>query len=392
MLTENKRTVLFLPGWYPHRNHLSVGSFIRSHAESINKFIKVDVLHVCGDEKIKTIYEFHKSSINGIDTYILYYRKSKSKHFLAQCVKAFLYLVGQFYGYYKYRRYCAEPSLFHVHVLTRAAILPYVLKLMGSKPNYYITEHWSRYLPADNSYSGWFRKIITRLIVKRSSGVTAVSENLKFHMNRHGLYHRNFKVISNVTQDVFFEMPNGGDIKPNHFVHVSNFAANCKNVVGILKAFKILQDKDWPFYLKMVGNGDDFELAKKTVDEIGLNNVAFTGFIYGKEVVNAMREATAMVMFSNYENQPVVITESLSLGVPVIATSVGGIPEMINETNGILVEPNDVDALSRAIVQIIKGEVKFDRDKIKENAAKKYKSTVIAKQFIAFYREGGADI
>jgi len=386
------KKILFLPGWYPNKKHLSVGSFIRSHAEAINARVTVDVFHVCGDEDIKGIYRFEKLAVNGVDTYILYYRKLKSKHFLSRLIKGFLYVYGQFYGYYKYRQLNTKPSFFHVHVLTKAAILPYVLKLIGGQVNYYITEHWSRYLPQDNSYSGWLRKVITRSIVNKSNGITTVSENLKFHMNRHGLRHRNFKVISNVTKDIFFESKNRNDIKSSHFVHVSNFAANCKNVKGILKAFKILQDKGYPFTLKMVGAGDDFGLAKQKVIEYNLNNITFTGFIYGQDVVSAMQEGVALIMFSNYENQPVVITESLSLGMPVIATTVGGIPEMINETNGILVEPNDVDALSESIAKIITGEVKFDGDKIKLEAAKKYKSTVIAEQFIAFYRDGGADI
>lgn len=386
------KKVLFLPGWYPNKTHLSVGSFVRSHAEAINKKVKVDVLHVCGDEDAKRIYSFEKSEVNGVDTYILYYRKSKHKGLFLQLIKAILYVFGLFYGYYKYRQQNARPSFFHVHVLTRAAILSYVLKLMGGSINYYITEHWSRYLPQDNSYNGWLRKAITKSIVNKSNGVTTVSENLKFHMNRHGLLHKNFQVISNVTEPIFFETENKKAIKPNHFVHVSNFAANCKNVVGILRAFEILQNKGYSFSLTMVGDGDDYELAKQKVIEHNLKNIDFTGFVYGKEVVDAIREAKALVMFSNYENQPVVITESLSLGVPVIATTVGGIPEMIDDTNGILVRPKDIEALADAIARVITEEVFFDRDKIKEEAAQKFKSEIIAQQFIEFYREGGVSI
>ncbi|WP_171047797.1 glycosyltransferase [Pedobacter xixiisoli] len=384
------KKVLFLPGWYPNKSDNAVGSFIMNHAEAVSAELKVDVLHVCGDEDSKKIYNFEKSSVNGIDTYVLYYRKSKSKHVFAQFLKGILYFVGQFYAYHKYRQLNSRPTFFHVHVLTRAAILPYTLKFFGSNISYFITEHWSRYLPQDNSYQGFFRKLITTSVVKKSSGITAVSENLKFHMNRHGLAHRNFKVISNVTRDLFFENMEGQGQLVNHFVHVSNFAANCKNVKGILQSFKLLRDEGYLFSLTMVGDGDDFELAKASA--YGLENVDFTGFLYNNDVVSEMRKATALILFSNYENQPVVITESLSLGVPVVATAVGGIPEMIDESNGILVQPNDVDALSKAIKQIIIGEKKFDRNKIKEEAARKFKSEVVAQQLIAFYRDGGVDI
>ncbi|WP_293299449.1 glycosyltransferase family 4 protein [Pedobacter sp. UBA4863] len=389
---DKLKKILFLPGWYPNRTHLSVGSFVRSHAEAVNELVSVDVFHVCGDEELKMIYSFEKTKVNDVNTYILYYRKSKSKHVISQFVKAFLYVFGQFYGYYKYRRIAPKPDFFHVHVLTRAAILPYVLKLFSSNIKYFITEHWSRYLPQDNSYQGFLRKRFTKSVVSKSRGITAVSENLKFHMSRHGLEHQNFTVISNVTESRFFESSKAVRTVENHFVHVSNFAANCKNVIGIIDAFEIIKNKGYVFSLTMVGDGTDHEAAFKYVKEKDLKEVNFTGFLYGKDVVGEIEKATALVLFSNYENQPVVITESLSLGVPVIATKVGGIPEMINETNGILVESNDVDALANALKQIIKKEKVFDSEKIRTAAAQKFKGEVIARQFVDFYRAGGVEI
>ena len=389
MVDVKKNKILFLPAWYPNRTNLSVGSFIRSHAEAINCSVAVDVLHVCGDEKLAQLYHFEKSNVNGIDTYILYFKKPVSKHPIVQFFKACLYVFGQFYGYYQYRKINRRPIFFHVHVLTRAAILPFSLKLFGVNIAYFITEHWSRYLPQDNSYRGFFRKMITKLVVRQSKGITSVSENLKFYMKHHGLNHRNFKVISNVSQDLFFKEKIGQYSTKNHFVHVSNFAANCKNVTGILEAFKLLHNEGLSFSLTMVGDGDEFELAKERAIALGLNEVLFTGFLYGEIVVDRIVEAEALILFSNYETQSVVVTESLSLGVPVVATKVGGVPEMVDESNGILVAPNDVQALAKAIKQIITGEVKFDSELIRSQAAEKFKSDVIAEKFIEFYQDGG---
>ncbi|RZL26911.1 MAG: glycosyltransferase, partial [Pedobacter sp.] len=337
------KKVLFLPGWYPNKSDRAVGSFIRNHAEAVNIRLKIDVLHICGDERLKKLYSFEKSEINGVDTYILYYRKSKSKKLFTQLFKAFLYVFGQFYGYYKYRQLNSTPTFFHVHVLTRAAILPFLLSFF-TKSGYFITEHWTRYLPQDGAYNGKIRKFFTNWVVKRSKGITAVSDDLRFHMQRHGIVHDNFELISNVVKPVFFEDTVGVESIINHFCHVSNFAKGHKNVLGLLKAFSVLQSQGYSFSLTMVGDGDDFGLAKDKALEYGLANVNFTGFLYGSDVVREIKKACALVLFSNYENQPVVITESLSLGVPVIATTVGGIPEMIDDSNGILVKPKDVEA------------------------------------------------
>ncbi|WP_461790307.1 glycosyltransferase [Pedobacter sp.] len=390
MSIVKKKTVLFLPAWYPNRTHLSVGSFVRNHAETVNSALKVDVLVVCGDESLKKLFEVQHSVINNVNTYFVYFRKAKSKKPVFQFLKAILYVCGQFYGYRFYRRTNPRPTFFHVHVLTRAAILPFLLKYVRGT-NYYITEHWSRYLPQDNSYRGWIRKLLTKMIVKKSSGVSAVSENLKVNMIRHGLKHANFQVISNVTESIFFECCPTQHPAGFEFVHVSNFAA-CKNVKGILEAVNLLNRKGFVFSLKILGDGIDYELAKKHADYLKLSNVTFKGFVYGKDVVEAVYNAKALILFSDYENQPVVITEALSLGVPVIATTVGGIPEMVNESNGILIAPKDIAALAEAMIKIISNKVSFDKDRIKVDAFQHFHPSKVVQQFLSFYRNGGADL
>ncbi|MCB4234228.1 glycosyltransferase family 4 protein [Kaistella anthropi] len=70
--------------------------------------------------------------------------------------------------------------------------------------------------------------------------------------------------------------------------------------------------------------------------------------IYSQEVSEKMRASDCFVLFSDYENFPCVLLESLSTGTPVIATKVGGIPEVVNEKNGILIS-NSKDELYEAM-------------------------------------------
>ena len=82
----------------------------------------------------------------------------------------------------------------------------------------------------------------------------------------------------------------------------------------------------------------DSELIQMT-DMLNLASlVAYTGEITYAEVASQMQRASALVMFSRHENFPCVIIEALCCGLPCIATNVGGVPEAVDNKNGIVVE------------------------------------------------------
>jgi len=81
------------------------------------------------------------------------------------------------------------------------------------------------------------------------------------------------------------------------------------------------------------------------------------GIVGTKEKVSLFKETDIFVQPSHFENMPNVILEAMAAGVPIVATSVGAIPEMIEEPKGgILVPPEDVEALSAAIKQLVEDQ------------------------------------
>ncbi len=94
-----------------------------------------------------------------------------------------------------------------------------------------------------------------------------------------------------------------------------------------------------------------------------------------------------MVMFSNYENMPVVILEALACGLPVVATRVGGIPEMINQHNGLLVEAGDEAALKDAIMQMSANYSQYDPAKLRASVADVYGFEAVGKVLNNWYLE-----
>jgi len=385
------KKVIFLARWYPNRYDPMPGLFIQRHAEAAAKFCKVGVVytHVVDDKKIKG-FDLDLSMIDGVPTAKVYYSNSTINiPLIAPLVKAYRFFRANRIGIKKINEELEGFDLFHVHILTRLGIIAYWYKLFKGKP-YLISEHWSRYLALTGEFKGFFRKWMTRIVVKNASVVTTVTLNLASAMQSHGLKNNNYRVLANVVTEDFLKFPvkkkqNRGTTT---FIHVSCFEDKSKNISGLLRVIKSLADTRFDFKFKLVGEGMDFERLKEYAREIGLGtrSVEFTGLLEGKELVKEMDSADLMVVFSNYENFPVVINESFVLGIPVIATKVGGIPEYVNETNGRLINDGDEEALVGLLNDYLDRKLKFNSREIQAKSREAFSSEKIGQELCSIYR------
>src|SRR5262249_53929313 len=84
--------------------------------------------------------------------------------------------------------------------------------------------------------------------------------------------------------------------------------------------------------LDIVGDGPGRETYERLAVELGISErVTFQGLLPKPEVARMMREAELFVLTSRYDNNPCVVIEAMASGLPVVATSVGGIPELVDE-------------------------------------------------------------
>ena len=281
-----------------------------------------------------------------------------------------------------------KPDVVHIHILTRMGIWGLYYKWVHQTP-FVISEHWSRYLELTGSYQGWLRKFFTRMVVKNASFVTTVTQNLAEAMQRHGLTGVPYQVLPNVVDPLFFNPPLIQNKTPNlkTFIHVSCFEDRSKNISGLLRAVKLLFEKRNDFKVVLVGNGMDFNRMKNFAIELNLNGkqVEFTGLLQGEELVTQMSRADMLLVTSHYENLPVVILESFVLGIPVLATRVGGIAEIVDPSNGLLIPPGDENELVARMDDFLSGVLKFDSELIKANSRLNYTPQAVGKQLIDLY-------
>jgi glycosyltransferase involved in cell wall biosynthesis len=125
-----------------------------------------------------------------------------------------------------------------------------------------------------------------------------------------------------------------------------------KRTDDVLVAFKRLRDSGVDACLCMVGDGPDRPQLERRAHELGIvRDTLFLG--YQEDVAPFYAAFDALVLPSSNEGTPVSAIEALAAGRPVVATRVGGVPDVVEEgEDGFLVEPGDTDDLADRLAQL----------------------------------------
>lgn len=172
------------------------------------------------------------------------------------------------------------------------------------------------------------------------------------------------------------------------FVNVARFSQQ-KNHLGLIDAFNQVCKSKPNTKLVLIGDGELRKEAEERVERFGLlGKVEFTGNVL--DIPERLAMADVFVLPSHYEGLPLTILEAMAAGLPVIATAVGGVPDIV-KGNGLLVEAGNTKELADAMLSLAgneelrdaMGEIaiadvqKFDILEVKvqyEQLYKKYKS------------------
>jgi N-acetyl-alpha-D-glucosaminyl L-malate synthase BshA len=151
--------------------------------------------------------------------------------------------------------------------------------------------------------------------------------------------------------DDLFESPAADSSRTEPVLfHVSNFRS-VKRVTDLLEVLARVR-RGLPARLLLVGDGPDRTAAAQRARELGVqHSVCFLG--KRPDFVDYLRHADAFLLTSETESFGLAALEALSCGVPVIGYRVGGVPAVVSEDVGRLVEPFDLDALAAAVVSVV---------------------------------------
>jgi L-malate glycosyltransferase len=235
---------------------------------------------------------------------------------------------------------------------------------------------------------------ITRFSIEQSDGVTAISHYLKDRTLKEFEIKRPIEVIPNfVNCDLYKKCddpgararwaPGGEPI----LMHLSNFRP-VKRLTDVVEIFARVREKI-PAKLVLIGDGPDRGAAEYIVRKKRLTKDVF---FLGKQdhVQQKLGAADLFLLPSDEESFGLAALEAMACEVPVVATNVGGLPEVVTHgVDGYLFEPRDVDAAAKYALEIL---TRPDRGRLmgemaRANARRRYCSNDIIPLYEDYYRK-----
>ena len=262
-----------------------------------------------------------------------------------------------------------ELDIIHAHYAvphaTAAFLSRQVLASGGASPKVVTTLHGTdiTLVGNDSSYSQ-----IVAFSIQQSDGVTAVSASLRDATYETLGITRDIQVIPNFLDCAMHRRRprtdlrkrlTGGDDATKIVVHVSNFRP-VKRVDAVIDIFDRIR-RQVPARLLLVGDGPDLSLAYRKARELGI-----TPLVHGvgaqEEVVPLLSVSDVFLLPSSQESFGLAALEAMACEVPVVASRVGGLPEVIEHgVSGFLHEPEAIDEMAASALAILTDDALHER-------------------------------
>jgi glycosyltransferase involved in cell wall biosynthesis len=246
----------------------------------------------------------------------------------------------------------ARPDVIHAHGLRAGALAALALTLPGRAPALLVTVHNA---PPAGGAAGLAYGALERIVARRADAVTCVSGDLAARMRRLGAHDGGRALVPApaagppARQDVAAARASlGGAGRP--VVLAAGRLAAQKGLTVLLDAAARWQHHDPVPLVAIAGEGPLAGPLRARARAAALDT-AFLG--HRGDVPALLAAADVVVVPSEWEGQPLVVQEALRAGRPIVASRVGGIPDLTGDDGALLIPPGDPGELAAAVLAVL---------------------------------------
>ncbi len=373
---KKKLHVLFLSSWFPSKTHPTLGNFVQRHAEAVALFANITVLYLSKNNKTSA-FEIEDEVEGNVRIVRVYYRSN------GMLFRNRIQALKKGIAHINFNQ--NKPDLVQLNMVWPEGWQALFIQRKWKIP-FVISDNWTGYHPNERSPLPFHIKSYMRFTANRSELLLPVTIQLEKAMRALG-FNKSSVIVPNVVNTAYFKNEKKNEI--HTYVHLSHLDNEHKNIEGILSAWKIFSDQTENVILELGGDGDIPHWKKRSL-EIGIrkNSITFFGTLDQQEVAKKMNASHTFVLFSNYENLPLVMIEAMASGMNVIATRVGGIAEHMGfcKWNKLIDAKNEAQLL-HALNESHSELNEINREEISEYATNHFSFEAVGKQFMNAYEQ-----
>lgn len=381
--SSDRLKILFLAGWYPTEDNPIGGIYIKEHSLAASLYNEVTVLFgYDSPESFRGLYQIQEVMEDEIK--IIKIRYSPSLISRIVFFRYLFYLWSIFKCFWHLQKKGYKPDVIHSHIFFTA--LPAVILGKLYRIPVVVTEHWSSFFTKSLS---WRSRWIARFGMGRANMILPVSKALQERIESYGIKNKFCIVPNTVNTKIFYPL----DKDPRFLdqtkkILIVGGLTPIKGGSYLIYALAKVKEKRNDFVLDMVGEGPLRKEYETLSDTLGLREVIkFHGLKPKQEVAQFMRKCDFLVLPSLWESLGCTLIEALACGKPVIASAVGGVKEIVNPEVGILVPPQDIEALAQAIEIMLDKYPGYAADKLAQYAEERFGYHAIGLHLTQIYRE-----
>lgn len=241
---------------------------------------------------------------------------------------------------------------------------PYAVKFVGDEAwerevlHRRTSKTWEEFL--DHPTGNWYTQLLMAVqsfVLRHAARVTTPSDYLTEELIEHYGVSRSQAAVNYNAADQTEVLPFEVARDPHQIATTARLIP-LKQIDGIIEALSIVRKKHSEATLVIGGDGPERPRLERLVSELGLKeHVTFLGKISRAETWRLRKKSAVYVINSTHEGLPITVLTSFAAGIPVVATEVPGTTEAVyHEKSGLLVPPENPQALAAAIMRVLTDE------------------------------------